>query len=109
MCEKLLGENHANTACALTDLAAVLREQGKYEAAEVAAEKAVRSLRLAVGPTDVSMATALYNLAGLRKRQGKLEAAREAYQEALKVFEHKGNLAETADTLYQMACLDRKQ
>ena len=27
-CSSLLGEAHPNTACALTDLAAVLREQG---------------------------------------------------------------------------------
>jgi hypothetical protein len=96
LCTSLLGQGHAATACALTDLAAVLREQvrpcrrkwpitwfrptlaslppcpllsqGKFEEAESYAAKAVESLRTGVGADDVSTATALYNLAGLAKR-----------------------------------------
>jgi hypothetical protein len=65
----LCSEAHPNTACALTDLAAVQREQGKFEDAEANALRAVSSLRRGVGAKDVSTATALYNLAGLLKRQ----------------------------------------
>jgi hypothetical protein len=53
-------ESHPNTACALTDLAAVQREQSKFEEAEANASRAVASLRRGVGAKDVSTATALY-------------------------------------------------
>lgn len=53
-------ESHPNTACALTDLAAVQREQSKFEEAETNAQRAVASLRRGVGAKDVSTATALY-------------------------------------------------
>jgi hypothetical protein len=52
-------ESHPNTACALTDLAAVQREQSKFEEAETNAQRAVASLRRGVGAKDVSTATAL--------------------------------------------------
>ena len=67
-CKAFLGASHASTACALTDLAAVQREQGKFELAESNASEAVDALRTSMGRDDVSTATALYNLAGLRRR-----------------------------------------
>lgn len=134
LCSRLLGEAHPNTACALTDLAAVQREQSKFEDAEVNASRAVSSLRRGVGSKDVSTATALYNLAGLAKRQvcrlfpslvlvrmdlkcvcgrsqGKLEMAEACYAEALDIFLEKlgDSEGETADTMYQMGCLYRKR
>ena len=158
-CSELLGEAHPNTACALTDLAAVLREQSKsvcrsaqwrracaftaegthkqqgaytlttkrshvyvslfhrcattadkFADAERYAQRAVESLKLGVGPDDVSTGTALYNLAGLSKRQGKFEAAAEAYATALRIFRDRlgEGVGETADTLYQMGGLAKR-
>jgi tetratricopeptide (TPR) repeat protein len=106
-----LGEAHPTTACALTDLAAVLREQSKFEAAEGYAARAVASLRAGVGPDDVSTATALYNLAGLSKRQGKFRAAEGSYMDSLRIFRERlgEGAGETADCLYQLGCLFRKR
>jgi len=55
LCTGLLGDGHPNTACALTDLAAVLREQGKFADAERAAERAVHSLRIGVGAGEAGL------------------------------------------------------
>lgn len=52
ICRERLGLGHPNTACALTDLAAVQREQKRYEKAEEAAKGAVESLKIAVGPSE---------------------------------------------------------
>lgn len=114
-CRSFLGSSHASTACALTDLAAVQREQGKFESAEHNAADAVEALRESMGRDDVSTATALYNLAGLRRRQGKFDLAADAYLDALRVYERRaarakaegdgvvkggGGQGEAADTLY---------
>lgn len=83
---------------------------GKFGEAEGYAQRAVESLRLGVGPDDVSTATALYNLAGLSKRQGKLGAAADAYGAALRIFRERlgEGVGETADTLYQMGGLAKR-
>lgn len=108
---KLQGLAHPNTACALTDLAAVLREQGKLDEAYEAANTTVQCLREGIGPHDVATGTALYNLAGLAKRRGDLDGARRRYKEALDIFTMRlgKGAGETADAIYQMACLSRKQ
>jgi tetratricopeptide (TPR) repeat protein len=65
----------------------VLRDQGKYEAAEEMHQRALELKERVLGPEHPSTLTSMYNLAGVLRDQGKYEAAEEMHRRALELCE----------------------
>ncbi|MBD3161122.1 MAG: tetratricopeptide repeat protein [Candidatus Eisenbacteria bacterium] len=80
-----LGEENAEVAGSLSDLAALLWEKGEYEAAEPLFREALKVNRSATEGTSPEVATSLNNLALLLKSRGRYDAAEPLLRDALRM------------------------
>lgn len=78
--ERMLGEEHSETATSLNNLAILLKNQGDYERALEIQEKVL-------GEEHPDTATSLNNLANLLSDQGDYEGAKSLYERALEIRE----------------------
>jgi tetratricopeptide (TPR) repeat protein len=85
--EKMLGREHPSTLESRSNLAAVLSDQGKYEAAEEANRQVLEVSEKVLGKEHPDTLTSRSNLALVLSRQGKYEAAEEATRQVLEVRE----------------------
>src|SRR5947199_10145231 len=77
-----LGAERPNTLTNENNLAEVLRNQGKYEAAEEMNRRALEGWEKALGPEHPYTLASVDNLAGVLWNQGKYEAAEEMNRRA---------------------------
>jgi tetratricopeptide (TPR) repeat protein len=79
----LLEVNHPDTLTSVSDLAAVLRDQGQYEAAEAMNRRALEGREEALGANHPETLTSVSNLASVLRDQGQYEAAEAMNRRAL--------------------------
>jgi tetratricopeptide (TPR) repeat protein len=82
--EKVLGVDHPETLTALTNLALMLRDQGKYEEAEEMNRRALKGEERVLGVEHPYTLNTVANLASLLHAQGKHEEAERMNRRALK-------------------------
>jgi len=85
--EKILGEEHPNTATSYNNLAGLYKAQGEYQKAEPLYLKALKISEKILGEEHPSTATSYNNLAGLYKAQGEYQKAEPLYLKVVKIFE----------------------
>ena len=83
--QKVLGEEHPDTAKSLNDLAGLYQAQGKYEQAEPLYQQALAIRQKVLGEEHPDTAKSLNDLAALYQAQGKYEQAEPLYQQALAI------------------------
>jgi len=98
------GENHTDTATALSDLAGVMFLQGEIAEARRLHEQALEIRREALGNDHADTLTAMNNLATVLGLEGKLQAARQLQEEILEIRRESVGEAH-ADTLASMGNL----
>ncbi|KAH0565005.1 hypothetical protein GP486_001603 [Trichoglossum hirsutum] len=74
--EKVLGEEHPSTLNSMNNLALVLRQQGKYEAAEKMHRRTLILRKKVLGEEHPSTLASMNNLAEMLRQQGNYEAAK---------------------------------
>ena len=79
------GEESAQYAAAINNLASLYNAQGRYDAAEPLYKQAMEICRVALGEEHADFATSLNNLALLYKAQGRYEAAEPLYKQAMEI------------------------
>jgi tetratricopeptide (TPR) repeat protein len=87
MREKTLGEDHADVAQSLTDLAILFTDQGRYGEAEPLYARALDIWENALGPEHASVGTCLNSIGCLRYEQGRYAEAEQPLQRALAIWE----------------------
>jgi tetratricopeptide (TPR) repeat protein len=80
---QLLGEEHADTATSMNNLAEVLRETSDLKGAEPLYRKSLEVRRRTAGPDSAEVAQSLNNLALLLQEQGNSAEAEPMHREAL--------------------------
>jgi len=85
--EKVLGQDHADVASSLGNLAGLLKSQGDYAAARPLYERSLAIRESAFGPDHADVATSLNNLASLLDSQGDYAGARPLYERSLAIRE----------------------
>jgi CHAT domain-containing protein/tetratricopeptide (TPR) repeat protein len=85
--EKALGQEHADTARSLNNLAVLYADMGAYEQALPLAQRAIKIREKALGPEHLNTARSLDNLAELHKDMGVFEQALPLCQRALQIRE----------------------
>ena len=85
--EKLLGEEHPDTATSYNNLAELYRSMGAYEKAEPLHLKALKISEKLLGEEHPDTAASYNNLAGLYRSMGAYEKAEPLYLKALKIRE----------------------
>jgi len=86
MCE-VAGVGHLDTITSMNNLAGVMREQGKYEDAEVMHQQALAAREMILGKEHPDTITSMNNLAGVMRDRGKYEDAEVMHRQALVVRE----------------------
>ncbi len=84
--ERVLGEEHPDTAASYNNLAGVYASQGEYGKAEVLYKKALAIRERVLGEEHPDTATSYNNLAYVYERQGRYEIAINYYCKAYSVF-----------------------
>jgi tetratricopeptide (TPR) repeat protein len=84
---EVFGAEHPDTLTSISDLASVLRNQGKYEAAEERNRRALAGREKVLGVEHPDTLTSVSDLALVFQRQGKYEAAEEANRRVLAGYE----------------------
>ena len=109
--EKQLGENHPDVATSLNNLAALYRNQGKYNEAEPLLLRCLKIVRKTLGENHPDFVQSLTNLAGLYNSQGKYNEAEPLYQRSLSITEKQlgENHPEVANSLNNLAFLYNDQ
>src|SRR2546423_8339675 len=87
LCETMLGKEFPSTLTSINNLAAVLRDQGKYDLAEEMYRQGLRLCETILGQDHPSTLTSTSNLALVLRGQGKYEQAEETYRQALGLIE----------------------
>ncbi len=82
---KALGEGHPDTATSYNNLAATLRDQGKYAEAEAMHRRALAICLKALGEGHPDTATSYNNLAVTLRAQGKYAEAEAMHRRALAI------------------------
>jgi len=82
-CEKMLGKDHPDTLRSVSNLASVLRSQGKYEEAEAMNRRALDGMEKMLGKEHPHTLRSVSNLALLLVDQGKYEEAEAMNRRAL--------------------------
>ena len=105
--EKVLGEEHPDTATTLNNLAWLYESQGRYDEAEPLYERALAIYEKVLGEEHPDTATTLDNLAGLYRNQGRYDEAEPLYERALAIREKVlgEEHPDTATTLHNLAGL----
>ena len=85
--KRRFGENHANYAVALNNLAIVYKAQGKYADAEGLYRRALAIREKVLGSSHADVAGTLSNLANVYSAQGKYADAEGLYRRALAIYE----------------------
>lgn len=85
---KVRGPEHRDTALAINNLAALLRDKGDWPAAERLMGESLAIRRAALGGDHVEAAPALLNLGSLLDNYEDIGGAEQLYREALAIFEH---------------------
>ncbi len=85
--EKVLGEEHPDTASSYNNLALLYKSMGAYEKAEPLYKKALKISENVLGEEHPSTATSYNNLAGLYRSMGAYEKAEPLYEKSLKIYE----------------------
>jgi len=85
--EKLLGENHLDTAGIYNNLALLYNSIGKYQKAERLYRKALKIREEALGEKHPNTAESYHSLATLYQSMGKYQKAERLYRKALKIRE----------------------
>jgi CHAT domain-containing protein/Tfp pilus assembly protein PilF len=85
--EKGLGPEHPSFATSLNNLAALYRDEGKYEEAESLYQRSLAIREKALGPEHPDLAGGLNNLADLYELEGKYQEAEPLYKRALTIQE----------------------
>ena len=78
----MLGEEHPSTLTSVSNLAGVLRNQGKYDEAEQMNRRALEGSEKALGEEHPDTLTSVYCLAYLYHQQRRYDAASVMYQRA---------------------------
>ena len=84
--ERVLGEEHPDTATSYNNLAGLYERQGEYEKAEELYEKSLRIRERVLGEEHPDTAASYNNLAGVYLRQGVSKKMLAYYLKAFKVF-----------------------
>jgi len=105
------GENHANTAIILNNLAYLSKAQGKYAEAELLYQRSLKIDQTVRGPDHSDVAQSLNNLASVYQIQGKYGEAELLYQRCLKIYQkvHGPDHPHVAVSLLNMALLYQAQ
>jgi Tetratricopeptide repeat len=80
MQKKFLGNDHPNLVATLTNLARVLREEGKLSESEATLQRVLEIRRKHLGDAHLSVTASLLGLTNVpdtKENQGRLEAIRE--------------------------------
>ncbi|MDE6889540.1 MAG: tetratricopeptide repeat protein, partial [Eubacterium sp.] len=85
--ERVLGEEHPDTATSYNNLAFVYESQGEYRKAEELYKKSLGIRERVLGKEHPSTAINYNNLAGVYMRQGKYRKAEELYEKSLRISE----------------------
>jgi tetratricopeptide (TPR) repeat protein len=80
---EILGEGHPSTLASMSNLAVVLRDQGKYEQAEEMQRQALGLHETALGKDHPDTLRCMNSLALVLRGQGKYEQAEEMHRQAL--------------------------
>ncbi|MEU0006541.1 tetratricopeptide repeat protein, partial [Streptomyces sp. NPDC006314] len=75
--ERVLGSDHPSTLASLTNLAAVLQDQGDLERAQALYQRALEARERVLGPDHPSTSTTRHQLASLLNAQGRVESAQQ--------------------------------
>ncbi|MGF1481475.1 MAG: tetratricopeptide repeat protein [Cyanophyceae cyanobacterium] len=86
--ERVLGEEHADVATSVNNLASLYYDQGNYAKAEPLFRRALRISEEALGSNHPDVATSLDNLASLYQAQGNYAEAEPLSQRALAIREN---------------------
>jgi tetratricopeptide (TPR) repeat protein len=81
--ERELGANHPDTLTSISNLASVLRRQGRYEEAESMNRRALKGYEKELGANHPDTLTSVGNLALVLQRQGRYEKAESMNRRAL--------------------------
>src|SRR5206468_1813174 len=81
--EKILGKEHPDTLTSVSDIALVLRDQGKYEEAEAMNRRALDGEEKVLGKEHPDTLTSVSTLASILEYQGKYEEAEAMNRRAL--------------------------
>ncbi|KAH7032570.1 uncharacterized protein B0I36DRAFT_406976 [Microdochium trichocladiopsis] len=84
--EKALGKDHPDTLTSVSNLAGVLRHQGKYEEAEAMHRWALDGREKALGKDHPHICTSICSLAYLCHKQNRLDETDKLYGNALNGF-----------------------
>jgi tetratricopeptide (TPR) repeat protein len=105
--EKSLGDEHADVAVALNNLAELYRNLGRLSEAEPLFERSLAIKEKSLGDDHAAVATALNNLAILYAAQGRLTEAESLHERSLTIVEKSfgGNHPNVALTLNNLAIL----
>ena len=85
--EKVLGEEHPNTATIYNNLAMVYNDRGEYEKAEELYEKSLRISEKVLGEEHPDTAASYNNLAEMYRIQGEYEKAEKLNEKSLRIRE----------------------
>ncbi len=85
---QIFGEEHAEVAESLDDLAELARRQGDFQRAETLGRQALAMRRRLLGDEHLDLATSLSTLALVHAGQGDYEAAEPLHHQALEIRRH---------------------
>ena len=106
-CEKEFGNEHAQVASVLNNLAAVLKTRGQADEAERLSRKALAIRESSLGSEHADVAIALNNLAGVLDYLGRYDEAEALFRRALAINEKNfgGESRQVAKSLGNLALL----
>nr|VFK53602.1 MAG: Tetratricopeptide (TPR) repeat [Candidatus Kentron sp. TUN]VFK55146.1 MAG: Tetratricopeptide (TPR) repeat [Candidatus Kentron sp. TUN] len=109
--QQLHGEQHADTAESLNDMALLLDSQGQYREAKPLFERALRIRQSILGEEHPDTAASLNNLAELLRSQSQYQEAEPLYEQALRIRQSVFGEAhpDTAASLNNLALLLNSQ
>jgi CHAT domain-containing protein/Tfp pilus assembly protein PilF len=109
--EKTLDPNHLEIATALSNLATLYANQGRYTEAEPPSKRSLEIYEKALGPDHPEVATALGNVATRYLYQGRYAEAERLFQRSLEIYEKAlgPNHPNVATTLGNLATLYANQ
>jgi len=84
--EKVLGEEHPDTAGSYNNLAVLYKLKGEYDKAEPLYKKALEIRQKVLGEEHPDTATSYGNLAGLYMSKGEYDKAEPLYKKALEIY-----------------------
>jgi CHAT domain-containing protein/Tfp pilus assembly protein PilF len=85
--ERVLGEEHAQVAAALNNLAEMYKNRGDYQTASKYHERALKIKQRVLGENNLSTATSYLNLAEVYREMGKFEQAEPLYKRAVTIYQ----------------------